>query len=124
MSITAGLAGMSGSPLIRPLAVVADKRHPTYPDVPTLKELGFKEVYISGNQSIFGPRAIPDEIVNKFLDAHKKVAAKYEKEIIERLTGWNLTFVGAIDGETAMKGLKLREQKYREFAPKIGIKVE
>lgn len=124
MSITAGLGGMTRSPLIRPLAVIADERDQNYPEVPTLKELGFKEVYISGNQSIAGPKELPDEIVNKFVDAHKKVIAKYSKEIKERLGGWNMTFVGIIDGKTAMAGLKLRERKYLELAPKLGIKFE
>lgn len=123
MSITAGLAGMTGSPHIRPLAVIATERDPNYRDVPTLKELGFKEVYISGNQSMVGPRGLPDEIVNKFVDAHKKASAKYAKEIKERLASWNTTFVGTIDGKTAMEAIKLRERKYRELAPKLGIKL-
>jgi tripartite-type tricarboxylate transporter receptor subunit TctC len=123
MSITAGLAGMTGSPQIRPIAVIADVRDPNYPDVPTLKELGFKEVYISGNQSIVGPSGLPDEIVNKFVDAHRKASAKYAKEIKERLAAWNTTFVGTIDGKTAMEAIRLRERKYLELAPKLGIKL-
>ena len=39
----AGVSTIRPQPAIRPLAIFSDKRHPAYPDVPTVKELGVND---------------------------------------------------------------------------------
>jgi tripartite-type tricarboxylate transporter receptor subunit TctC len=56
---------------LRILAVMDDRRDSNFPDVPTLKELGYN-VNIGGWRGICGPKDIPDEIVKKLHDAFKK----------------------------------------------------
>ncbi len=57
---------------LRALALMADKRTPFLPDVPTFKELGFN--FASGSSRGFSfPKATPKEIINSFANAVKQV---------------------------------------------------
>lgn len=68
---TAGMAaeikGMVDAGKVRPIVVIAEKRHPAYPDVPTIAEAGYPDfpkaftIYYNG---ISGPAGLPDYVVN------------------------------------------------------------
>ena len=45
-------------PAIRPLAIFSDKRHPAYPDLPTVKELGVATSVPPGHNGLFAPRGL------------------------------------------------------------------
>lgn len=122
MAATAGLSGMSGSPYLRHLAIAEEERVFDHPDLPTLKELGYP-VVINSTILLAAPKGLPDEMVNKLVNAHRKVYAKYEKEIKEQVPKLD-SYPVFIDGETTMKNLKEREKKYREMAPQMGIRLE
>lgn len=64
----------SGS--LRPLAVWADKRIPSLPDVPTFVELGFKEVEFYIWAGLFAPKATPEPAMT----ALRKAAAQAVKD--------------------------------------------
>lgn len=72
--------GWSGSPApliasgkIKPLAVPGDKRYASYPNTPTLAELGFPNAY--NVYSIFAaPKGTPGDVVAKLSDAIQKAA--------------------------------------------------
>jgi tripartite-type tricarboxylate transporter receptor subunit TctC len=49
-------------PSIRPLAIFSDKRHPAYPDVPTVKELGVAVGVPPGHNGLFAPRGLPPDV--------------------------------------------------------------
>ena len=74
---------------LRPLAVLGDSRLKAYPDVPTLKELG----YNVGSPVLYGisaPRGTPKEVVNALYAAVKKTVEKYNEQIAS-----NLSLIGA-----------------------------
>ncbi|TFZ01512.1 Bug family tripartite tricarboxylate transporter substrate binding protein [Ramlibacter rhizophilus] len=50
---------------LRPLAVLAEKRSPTLPDVPTYGELGFPQMGTGGWFGVVAPAGTPPEVVNK-----------------------------------------------------------
>ncbi|MGB9866876.1 MAG: tripartite tricarboxylate transporter substrate binding protein [Bacillota bacterium] len=56
---------------IRLLAVTAEKRMPDYPDVPTLKELGYDVVYESW-RAIAVPKGVPSDVKKVLEDAFVK----------------------------------------------------
>ena len=58
---------------VRVLAMADEKRNPTFPDVPTFKELGYDLTMITYTLLI-GPNGIPQDIVSKIQDAYKKVS--------------------------------------------------
>lgn len=122
LAVTAGLAGMAGSPRIRPVAVASETRLPDYPDVPTLKELGYA-VVVDSTVLLAAPSGVPDEVVRKFTAAHVKALAKYESDIKAKMPKLN-QYPDFVEGEPLMKVLRERERKYRELAPQMGIKLE
>ena len=69
---------------LRPLAVFGDTRLKAYPDVPTLKEMGYKV----GSPLLYGisaPKGTPKEVVNALHEAVKKVTEKYNEQIATNL---------------------------------------
>jgi len=80
---------------LRPIAVFGDTRLKAYPDVPTLKELGYK----LGSPTLYGisaPKGTPREVVEALHAAAKKAVEKYGDQI-----GSSLATLGA---ETKLLG--------------------
>ena len=50
---------------LKMLALFADQRHPDFPDVPTIGELGFPQVNLPIWQGFYGPVGIPEAIKQK-----------------------------------------------------------
>lgn len=70
---------------LRPLAVFSDKRLKAYPDVPTLRELG----YNLGSPTLYGilaPRGTPKEVVDAIQAAARRVVEKYGDQIANTLS--------------------------------------
>jgi tripartite-type tricarboxylate transporter receptor subunit TctC len=65
---------------LRLLAVASDHRLEGYPDVPTLKELGYP-IYGQVYYSIWGPKGVPEEIVGTLTDAYEKAFEQNREEI-------------------------------------------
>jgi tripartite-type tricarboxylate transporter receptor subunit TctC len=69
---------------LRPLAIFGDKRLKAFPDVPTLKELG----YSVGSPTLYGisaPKGTPREVVDAIFAAAKKVNDKYGDSVAASL---------------------------------------
>jgi tripartite-type tricarboxylate transporter receptor subunit TctC len=78
---------------LRPLALMADKRTPYLPDVPTFKELGFD--FTSGSSRGFTfPKGTPREIVNLFANAVKQVMDSAEFKVIAEKTAFPSDYMG------------------------------
>lgn len=69
---------------LRPLAVFGDTRLRAFPDVPTLKELGYK-TSSAALYGILAPKGTPKEIINAIYGATQKVVAKYKSQITANL---------------------------------------
>lgn len=95
ISITAGTAGMVGPGRLRILVVSSDKRFETYPDVPTLKELGYP-ISVLAYFYLWAPKDTPKERITKTYEAFKKVADEHQSEISKILLGveHNLLLLG------------------------------
>ena len=50
---------------LRALAVTSQQRLPDYPDIPTVAELGYKDMQISGWYGVFVPKGTPEAIIQK-----------------------------------------------------------
>jgi tripartite-type tricarboxylate transporter receptor subunit TctC len=59
----ASTASMVKAGKLLPIAVVNDKRLPDYPDVPTMKEIGFDGVGTSAWQGLFAPSGTPNDVL-------------------------------------------------------------
>jgi tripartite-type tricarboxylate transporter receptor subunit TctC len=70
---------------LRALAVFGDTRLKAYPDVPTLKELGYKV----GSPTLYGisaPKGTPKEVVDVLYAAARKATEKYNDQIAASLS--------------------------------------
>ena len=76
----AGTTAFLGPGKLRLLAVESEKRLKRHPDVPTLKELGY-HISIRVYYSLWGPKGIPKDIVNKIYEAYKKALEVNRDEI-------------------------------------------
>lgn len=56
----------------RILAMFSEKRHPSYPDIPTAFEKGYKKTIITTGIGLVGPKGLPSSIVKKLEEAAEK----------------------------------------------------
>ena len=65
--VTAGPHIESGK--LRMLAIAGAKRHPKFPELPTMGEAGFPGVEMEQWFGLFGPAGVPDDVVRKLNEA-------------------------------------------------------
>ena len=103
---------------VRFLATFGDKRPFTYPNVPTLKELGY-DVKVSSLCVAMGPPNMPKEITDKLVKAVEIVAKDpdYRKFLEER----NNTISLYLNPEGAVKRYDDQREVFRDILSKAGI---
>ncbi len=117
IAVTFALSGLGGSGLIRPLVISDEKRVPDYPNVPTLKELGYGIKFVTQYMGVAAPSETPDKIVSKLVEAHHKVRVKYAQEIHEKLPKVD-QYPAYLDEKETSNYLKEREKLYKDFFQK------
>jgi tripartite-type tricarboxylate transporter receptor subunit TctC len=103
-----------------PLAITSKKRNPSYPDIPTVGELGYPEAESELTIGIVGPANIPNAIVNKI--HNDVIAAMQIPEIRERLIKQGGQ--PALDVSTKQYEEHLREEyeMFKKLITTLGIK--
>ena len=99
MAVATSAVKLVGAGKLRAVAVSADKRWELYPNVPTLKELGFpvaKGDPFGAMYSLWAPKGTPKENVDRIYRAFKKVLDEHGREISKGLDNaeLNLDFLG------------------------------
>jgi tripartite-type tricarboxylate transporter receptor subunit TctC len=56
------LSSIRGNDQIRPLVVFTEKRSPSYPDVPTAREVGLTTAVPPGQNGLYAPKGLPAEV--------------------------------------------------------------
>lgn len=76
VEVTAGgpaaISGYVKAGKLRPLASWGAKRHPSFPDVPTFKELGYKDVEYYIWAGMFAPKGAPEPVMAVLRDAARR----------------------------------------------------
>lgn len=106
---------------LRPLAVLATKRSPDLPDVPTYTEMGIKNMTEAGWFGIVAPAGTPPEVVNKLSLAVQK--ATRTPEFIKKLTDTGGTPIGNTPEEFGAQ-IKDALARYAEVVKKANIKLD
>lgn len=93
-----GVASYVADKKLRILGVTTEKRHPDYPDAPTMAEAGFPgfEAYV-GPVGFLAPGGTPVPVVEKLSGAIRAALAK--PEVRERLRGLGAVVVGSTPSE-------------------------
>jgi len=58
---------------IKAIAVMAEERHPSMPDVPTFKEMGYPSIISASNRGLLAPLGLSEEIKSKLVDSLRKL---------------------------------------------------
>ncbi len=120
LSSTSIVAAVAKNKDVRILATSAEERTAYAPDIPTLRELGFKTA-LSYMNIIVGPKGMSDDVVRTLVDAHTKAYAKYKAEIDEALNRMEQTPI-SLAGPQVASIIAERNQWYRDLAPQMGVK--
>jgi tripartite-type tricarboxylate transporter receptor subunit TctC len=104
-----------------PLAVVEQKRTPLLPEVPTLAELGYKDVVVDAWYGVLAPKGTPDAVVAKLNDELNAVLAM--PDVKERLAGAGIEARG---GTAAQLGAQMRDDhaRYGRIVTEFGIQAD
>jgi tripartite-type tricarboxylate transporter receptor subunit TctC len=104
---------------IRGLAVTSGKRHPSWPDLPTLAEAGVPDMEVPVWTAFFAPAKTPAAIVARL---QKEVARVVQTaEVKERFAGMGLEPIGG-SSEDLGRRVQSDIQKWTAVAQKAGIK--
>lgn len=80
------------------LATPSDTRFPGFPEVPTLKELGY-DVYVDNQKGLVGPKGMPPEVVAYLHDTFKK---GQDSKVWEKMADKLKLETGYLSGEDFM----------------------
>jgi len=93
----AGVSTIRPQPAIRPLAIFSEKRHPAYPDVPTVKELGVATSVPPGHNGLFAPHGLSTDVRNA-LERACGAAVKQESVLkVMANTGQSIEYLSGAD---------------------------
>jgi len=102
----------------RPLAVMADKREPLYPDVPTLKESIGSDWTTGVWRGIAGPKGLPDDVTQKMVAALKNINQSKEFTDFMKSRGFGVGYAGGADYGVFMQK---SEAEFGEVIAAIGM---
>ena len=103
------------------LAVADLKRSPLAPNVPTLAELGYKDVDVGAWQGIMGPKGMPADVV-KTLNTHLNEIIKMP-DVVARMTTIATIRVGG-DGAVLGKINAFDHNRYAKVIKEFGIQAD
>lgn len=106
---------------MRALAVTGPERSLVAPDVPTFKELGYKDMDVNGWYGFFAPKGTPPEIVSKISKDINEILA--DPAIQKNFRDIDIQLVGSTPEEFA-KEMKPRYEMWGRLIKDAGIKVE
>ncbi len=105
----------------RLLAVMGENRMEQYPDVPTLKELGYPALVFQSWYIITGPKGIEKPIVNKLAEAFKK--AMETPEFIKMAKELEIYSKTVVQGDELAEKMAVRYKRNGELFKKLGLAV-
>jgi len=106
---------------LRLIAVLGDKRHAEFADVPMMKESGFPDISIYGWSAVYVRTETPNDITERLVDAMQKVLAAQSTQDFAKGIGSELI----VGGPTVMRQFQMDQyQNFQRVAGLAGIKPE
>ena len=106
---------------LKALAVSGEKRHPDYPEIPTIKESGYPDYVNYTWTSMYIRAETPDAVTNRLVDAMQKIlATQGAREFIAKIGSDPMALAPA-----EMRKFQISEtERFRKVAEAAGIKPE
>lgn len=102
---------------MRILAVMSDKRDANFPDVPTMKEMGY-DMSIVAWRALGGPKDLPDEIVRKLHDVFRKGMEQPAYTEFMNKQGLNIIYMGP---EDTAKYITRERNEFKGLLKSLGV---
>ena len=102
---------------VRILAITADKRSTSVPNVPTLKELGYDATFVNW-RGFFGPPGLSETQVSAYADLLKKMYEASAWEKVRARNGWEDLFKPGKEFSTFLEG---QEKVIGELMGELGF---
>ncbi len=117
-----GFAPFVKAKKLRLLAVASERRRESFPDAPTLKELGYPSLVFDSYHIIIGPKNMEKAMVNRLAEAFKKaMEAPNFIKVNQELEMWEKNPLFGDD----LKDLIFRRYKQNgEIVKKLGMTVK
>lgn len=112
--------GMVGPGRLRIIAVTTDNRWVEYPDVPTLKELGYPFSFAT-DYHMWAPKGTPQENIDKIFNAYKRAAEESGDEIKKALMVANIR-LNLLGPEELRQYTQARIPVLKKCVEEMGIK--
>lgn len=97
----ASTAAMVKAGKLRPLALVNQARLPEYPDVPTMKEVGYPDVGTSAWQAMFAPAGTPKEVLERLAKASLEAMQAPASQEVFKKQNFNIAPNASLDDAKA-----------------------
>lgn len=107
--------------MLKPLAVVADKRLAMLPDVPTIEEAGVGDVFGSTWFALMAPAATPEAIIARVHDAAAR--ALHSPDMQARFGKLGATLVGNTPSELGAF-LKVERERWGPIVKQLNLRLE
>ncbi len=117
--LVAASAGFAGPGKLRIIASAEEKRLDDFPDVPTLKELGYSLV-IESLDSLWAPKGVPKEVVNTLFEAHKKAYVENRGEM-DRVARTGEQRIFLLGGEDLKKRYRDQYDFFKKMLEEMGV---
>jgi tripartite-type tricarboxylate transporter receptor subunit TctC len=104
---------------LKMLAVVAPKRIPAAPDVPTMVELGYPELNIGSWQALYVPAGTPRPVVGTVHDALMKTLK--DSVVVERLAGGGADVITSRSSDECASFMKTQLQFWGPVIKRAGV---
>ena len=120
--ITPGAVGQHlGAGKLLPLAVAERERTKLLPNVPTLIELGYKDLYVSAWMGLLGPKGLPADIV-RTLNAHFNDILKMP-DVQAKMASLGIEPIGG-DGAVLAKQIAEDDERFGKLVKEFGIRAD
>lgn len=103
---------------VKPLAVTADKRVPSLPDVPTLKESGLQDFVAYTFTGLLAPKGTPSDVVDRISAALKEILA--EPAIAEKFQSMGAEARSASPAEFS-RYIEAEDKRWTPIIKAVGI---
>ena len=113
--------GQLQSGALRAVAAMGGTRIPSVPDLPTLKEQGFKDAEVGGWFAAIGPAKLPPAEVKKL---QAGIAAAFEMPEVKEAMAKQQNIIHPTSSEAAAQFLKNEQARYARLVQKADVKLD
>jgi len=112
------VAGHIKSGKLVPIAITGNERNPFFPDIPTLKELGYKRMGFTLWNGLLAPSGTPQNIIQTLSNAAQKAAQA--TELVQSMTQQNIQAI-ANSPEDFSTLIKQEQTRYSQIVKESNI---